>query len=1706
MFILQSLSGSFQENTDPGNTVYGAPVAEATDPDGDDLTYSLHGADADAFNINPSNGALSTKSGVTYDYEAKSVYSVTLQVDDGKGGTATKSGTISLRDVDEPPLAPAAPTVSAVSGTTDSLEVSWTAPDNSGRPDIESYDLRYRKANTVNWTDGPQDETGLTATISGLDAASEYQVEVQATNHEGDGVWSSAGSGTTNASLAPTVSSVVVTSTPGADETYAIGDMIRVTVTFDQDVTVTGAPRIQLRIGGGDPEHLKWADYTGPATTEALVFAYTVQAGDMDGNGIYIAADELFLNGGTIQSADGTDANLDYTQPGTQSGHKVDTGRPTPRRAWTSLDGASIIILFSEPLAATTAPASAFTLAVDTGTAPVVSSATASGYWVTLGLDSALTADQVVSVMYVDATSSNDSAAVQDAVGNDAADFTQTIENTVPQPVPSNWGLLPSGLGAGDHFRLVFLSSTTRDGQSTNIADYNTFVQTAAASGHADIQQYRSTFRVVGSTADTDARDNTNTRYTGDGTAATDDDSDLGVPIYWLGGNKVADDYRDFYDETWDDEANAKDESGGNRITSGGHRPFTGSDHDGSEAFDLSNASRALGADFVQLGLPNDASGGPLSFGGADSKTDSHPFYGLSPVFRVEGQTTTTNAAPEFSADTDLRTVPENSPTGTSVGDPVTATDDDGDTLTYTLEGTDAASFDIDSSTGQIQTKSGVTYDHEAKSSYSVIVKADDSNGGTDTIAVTINVADVDEPPSAPAAPTVTPVTGSSDSLDVSWTAPDNTGKPDIESYDLQYRIGTSAWTDGPQGETGLSATITGLAAGTEYQVRVRATNDEGDSLFWSALGTATTDAQAEAPSVLTVNRGSADGTYAINATLSVLVTFSAAVTASGTPQLALDIGGETRQAEYASGTGTQSLLFSYTVAEGDEDTDGIRIPSDSLALNGGAITAGGAAATLTHGNITLSGMLVDGVRPTLVSAETSVDGNTVSLTFSESLSSADASSFVIPPIGLTVVSSATIDDDDDKVVTLRLSTAISHGETRTLEISPGTVQDAAGNYNSSLSKAITNNVPPPNAAPVFTSADNFSADENTTAVGTVIATDADAGDTVTYAVTGGDDQARFQIGSSTGLLTFATAPDHENPADAGTNNDYQVTVTATGGTGARALTTEQDITVTVTDVDETPAVASVVVTSTPTAAADTYGLDETIEVTVTFDQAVTVTGTPRIQLRIGGGAQDNLKWANYASGSGNEALVFAYTVQAGDMDDNGIYIEANELELNSGTIQGVDDNVAATLTYTRPGTQSGHKVDGSLSTTNTAPTFGQESTTREFSENSAVGTNVGAAVTATDDDGDTLTYSLEGTDDASFDIDASTGQIRTRSGVTYDHETKPSYAVTVKADDGRGGTDSVAVAIDVLAVDAPPTGDFVSVCDRSPSMKFSLVYEVFGITLTTDLDEACKRVTRHHLANIYSLTVWGPSSLSTRDLDGLTGLRLMSLSRGSLDSLPKGVFGGLGKLEKLNILYTDLDELDPAIFGERADDLKSLALWGNDITSLPAGVFDGLTALENLSIIEQGIQALPADLLDDNTKLKKLTMRIGSGWTQMESGFLSDLGDLRELHLGGNGLTSLPDGVFDNNRKLKKVYLYDNALASLPDGVFSNNTALEKVYLADNALTSLPDGIFDNTAKLKTVDLRNNNLETLPGDLFPHGEPDKLYLSGNPGHPFTFD
>ena len=199
------------------------------------------------------------------------------------------------------------------------------------------------------------------------------------------------------------------------------------------------------------------------------------------------------------------------------------------------------------------------------------------------------------------------------------------------------------------------------------------------------------------------------------------------------------------------------------------------------------------------------------------------------------------NTAPEFAATTATRTFDENiGDTATSaeadLGAAFTATDANGDTPTYTLEGDDAPSFGIDAGTGQLKTRVGVVYDFEAQASYAVTVKANDGRGGTDTIAVTVTLTDQDELPLEVTTPTVT--AQSATSLHVIWSAPDNAGRPAITSYDVQYRAGTTgAWLDGPQDVTGTSTMIAALEAGTSYEARVRATNDDGDGPWSTTPG-----------------------------------------------------------------------------------------------------------------------------------------------------------------------------------------------------------------------------------------------------------------------------------------------------------------------------------------------------------------------------------------------------------------------------------------------------------------------------------------------------------------------------------------------------------------------------------------------------------------------------------------------------------------------------------------------------------------------------------------------------------------------------------------------------------------------------------------------------------------------------------------------------
>ncbi len=192
--------------------------------------------------------------------------------------------------------------------------------------------------------------------------------------------------------------------------------------------------------------------------------------------------------------------------------------------------------------------------------------------------------------------------------------------------VPENWALIPpsSSVGVGDRFRLLFVTSGTRDATATDIADYNLFVQLSALSGHAAIQEYAGHFRALATTASVSARSNTGTTS-----------SDLDTPIYWLNHSGRADDnLADFYDGTrWRKQTNAQDENG-NQVTFGlGHSVWTGTTNVGEIS------SNPLGSATPTIGRPGSTS--PHQFEGVGrtaSSTSTFPLYSLSMVFEVESQ------------------------------------------------------------------------------------------------------------------------------------------------------------------------------------------------------------------------------------------------------------------------------------------------------------------------------------------------------------------------------------------------------------------------------------------------------------------------------------------------------------------------------------------------------------------------------------------------------------------------------------------------------------------------------------------------------------------------------------------------------------------------------------------------------------------------------------------------------------------------------------------------------------------------------------------------------------------------------------------------------------------------------------------------------------------------------------------------------------
>ena len=366
-----------------------------------------------------------------------------------------------------------------------------------------------------------------------------------------------------------------------------------------------------------------------------------------------------------------------------------------------------------------------------------------------------------------------------------------------------------------------------------------------------------------------------------------------------------------------------------------------------------------------------------------------------------------------------------------------------------------------------------------------------------------------------------------------------------------------------------------------------------------------------------------------------------------------------------------------------------------------------------------------------------------------------------------------------------------------------------------------------------------------------------------------------------------------------------------------------------------------------------------------------------------------------------------------------------------------------------------------------------------EIDGDTATGANIGAPVSATDADNDTLTYTLGGTDAAAFDIDSTTGQLQATAAFISD--TRSVYSVTVTAADGNGGSTSVPVRVTASRV-AQQTGndDITPVSERTSQVRDAIVAAVSGVDSAGD-------VTETHLAAITKLDLDEKeiSELQSGDFDGLTGMTFLNLYDNELTSLPADIFSGLTALKRLNVGYNDLAELPANLFSGLSA-LEDLSLEGNEMTTLPANLFSGLSALKELKLQFSALDALPANVFSGLSALKVLNIDYNS-LDALPADIFDGLSALKQLKVGYNDLAEIPADMFSELTALEELKLSGNhELATLPENLFSGLTALKVLRLYDIDLdNNFPADLFDGLSSLEFIDLGHNQMGSIPAGLF---------------------
>ncbi len=1081
------------------------------------------------------------------------------------------------------------------------------------------------------------------------------------------------------------------------------------------------------------------------------------------------------------------------------------------------------------------------------------------------------------------------------------------------------------------------------------------------------------------------------------------------------------------------------------------------------------------------------------------------------------------NQAPRFRETAPVRRFAENTDAGEDVGGPVTATDGDGGTLAYSLEGTDAASLDVVATTGQIRTRSGVDYDHEMQDRHSITVRVRDGQGGSATVGVSIHVTDVSgEAPVTPSQPRLT--APSSTSLNVQWTAPANTGPP-IDDYDYRYRVDDPAqdWIE-VRNTTIVDAEVVigDLIPGTRYEVQVRASNDEGTS-DWSASSYHSTGANADpAFPATSATRRVPENTPANR-------DIGAPVTATDEEDTTLTYGLE----------GADADSFSIVESSGQlRSTTGVDYNHEAIDQYSVVVTAEDEHGGTGRISITVEIEDVAGEAPGVPDRPTVTAASPARLDVSWSVPQNDGPAIEDYDYRYRPdISGATWTEVLDTPISgTRTSIGDLMAATRhEVQIRAANDEGAGGWSLSGRGMTELGNPDLVVLSPAINDSSPFGGSSLTVSI-TVGNQGTGPSDATTLRYYRSDDAAISTTDTELGTDRVGTlivgAESNESLPVVAPSADGTYYFGACVETVARETATDNNcsaaVAVTVANPDlvvENPSVSDDAVFT-----AESFSLSAAVRNQGSRTSAATTLRYYRSSdATIGTG--DTLVGTDSVRGLAASETV-AESVDVTAPTSGGIYHYgacAASVHGEQNTANNCSSAVAVAVTVlTVP------KVTGIVFSSSAAA--GQSNTYKlgdvievgaTFSESVTVtgppqvALTIGAAtrmagyssgspgtllvfqytVTTTDEDTDGASIQANG-------LDAGGSAIQ-KTGTTVDanlthagRANQSSHKVDGVAPDfaslnafGNRIVLTFRESLDVSPKPAPE--DFTVTVDGTP--RDVTAVSVSGNTVTLTLDSAVNAgeavaityagTGTHPIRDAAQNTAPALSSRAVRDqtanvCDRTAQVRDAIVARTSVSACADVTAAHLAAITWLNLGYESISELDSGDFSGLTA-LTSLFL-NNNLTSLPDGLLAGLDALEWLWLHDNALTSLPANAVSGSPALLWLQLN-DNELDSLDAALFAGLTALEELDLSDNALDTLPAGIFSDLSALTFLNLDGNGLdGTLPDSVFTGLTALDWLWMADNAFATLPAGLFSDLSGVTWLDLGGNDLDaTVPADVF---------------------